>query len=204
MRALVDELPISPLAGHDGLMRWAALFADLEAQAAVLEQAERAAEVDERTRGEVGALRLRDRARAAIGTPVRVRATGGVTAAGELLRVGPDWLLVDEGGGRELVVATAHLLSLRGLGRYSAVPNTEGVVESRLGLRHALRGIARDRSAVRVHLTDGSTVDATIDRVGADFLEVATHGAGEVRRRSDVRDVELIPLAAIGAVRRSV
>ena len=38
------------------------------------------------------------------------------------------------------------------------------------------------------------TVDATIDRVGADFVEVATHAAGEVRRRDEVREVELIPL----------
>jgi hypothetical protein len=121
-----------------------------------------------------------------------------------LVRVGSDWLLIDEGGGRELVLATAHLIGLRGLGRYSAVPESEGVVESRLGLRHVLRGIARDRSPVRVHLMDGSTVDATIDRVGADFIEVARHDAGEMRRRQDVRDVELIPIAAIGGVRRSV
>jgi hypothetical protein len=44
----------------------------------------------------------------------------------------------------------------------------------------------------------------TIDRVGADFIEVATHPAGEARRRADVRDVELVTLAAIAAVRRSV
>lgn len=185
-------------------MRWAALFADLEAQAEVLAQAERSVEVDERTRGEVGALRLRDRAVAALGSPVRLRAAGGVTAAGELMRVGPDWLLLEEGGGREVVVATAHLISLRGLGRYSAVPHNEGHVESRLGLRHALRGMARDRSAVRITLVDGSTVDATVDRIGADFVEVATHSAGEVRRRQDVRDIELVPIAAISAVRRSV
>jgi hypothetical protein len=200
----VDELRIPAAAGHDEEMRWAALFADLEAQAQVLAQAERGGEVEERTRGELGALRLRDRARAALGTPLRLRMSGGVAASGELLRVGPDWLLIDEGDGRELVAATAHLLSVRGLSRYSAVPATEGVVDSRLGLRHALRGIARDRSAVRIHLSDGSTVDATIDRIGSDFIEVATHGAGEVRRRSDVREVELIPIAAIAGVRRSV
>jgi hypothetical protein len=67
-----------------------------------------------------------------------------------------------------------------------------------------LRGIARDRSTVRLMLVDGSTVDATIDRVGADFLEVATHSAGEPRRRQDVRDIELIPITALATVRRSV
>lgn len=185
-------------------MRWDALFGDLEAQAAALAQAERAAEVDERVRGEVGALSLVDRARAAVGDSLRLRAAGGLMITGRLDRVGPDWLLLDEGDGREVVVASAPLLTVRGLGRYSAVPGSGGIIASRLGLRHVLRGVARDRSAVRVHLVDGTVVDATIDRVGADFIEVATHAAGEPRRRQHVQDVELVPLTAIAAVRRSV
>jgi hypothetical protein len=51
-------------------MRWDALFADLEAQAEALERAERAAEVDERARIEVGALGLLERLRPAIGAGV--------------------------------------------------------------------------------------------------------------------------------------
>jgi hypothetical protein len=183
-------------------MRWDGLFADLEAQAALLEQEERAAEVDERTRGEIGALELPDRLRAALGTSLRLRLRGGFTINGRLVRA--DWLLVDEGDGREALVAGAGLVGVRGLGRYSAVPHSAGVVESRLGLRAALRGIARDRSAARLLLADGDTMDATIDRVGADFVEVATHAPGELRRRQDVRDIELVPLAALVAVRRSV
>jgi hypothetical protein len=74
-------------------------------------------------------------------------------------------------------------------------------------LRAALRGIARDRSTVRIHLTSGNTqfdaVDATIDRVGADFLEVAAHSAGAARRRAEVRETELVPFTAVVAVRRS-
>lgn len=201
---LCGRTPRTRPAREDGPVRWDALFDDLAAQAEMLAQAERAAEVEERTRIEIGALTVRDRARAALGAPLRVRLTGGATVSGELLRVGVDWLLLDAGAGRQALVPTAHVVSLRGLGRYSAVPASAGAVESRLGLRHVLRGIARDRSVVRIALTDGSTVDATIDRVGADFVEVATHPAGEPRRRQDVRDVELLPLAAIVAVRRSV
>lgn len=184
-------------------MRWCALFDDLEAQAAALEQAERAAEVDERTRGEVGRLGLLDRARAAVDTPLRLRMSGGLAVIGQLRRVAPEWWLVDEEGGRECVVATAHLLSVRGVGRYSAVPGTASVVESRIGLRQVLRGIARDRSAVQLHLVDGSTVAATIDRAGADFVEVATHPPAEPRRVREVHDVEVLPLRAVAAVRRS-
>ena len=54
-------------------MRWAALFDDLEAQAEALEHAERAAELQERTRAEVAALSLLDRLRSALDVPLRLR-----------------------------------------------------------------------------------------------------------------------------------
>jgi hypothetical protein len=184
-------------------MRWDTLFADLEAQAAALERAERAAEVEERTRGEVAATGVVDRLRAAIGSPLRLMLPG-LALAGVLRRVGPDWLLLDEGAGREAVVVLDRLVGLSGLGRLSAPPGTMGVVTSRLGLRHALRGVARDRSAVRLHLADATTHSATVDRVGADFVEVALHAPGESRRRAEVRDVLLVPLGAVVAVRREV
>lgn len=185
-------------------MRWDELFADLEARADAIDTAARSAEIDERTRGEIGALGMHERLRAAVDTPLRLRLSGQLALVATLLRVGPDWLLLTEDGGREAVVPTAHVLGVRGLARYSAAPGTGGRVESRLGLRHALRGIARDRSSCRLHLADATTLDATLDRVGADFVEVATHGAGELRRRNEVRDVELVPLRALVAVRRSM
>jgi hypothetical protein len=186
----------------DGAVRWESLFADLEAQSAALDVAARAAEVDERTRGELATLGLSDRLHAAIGQPLRIDLAGRLHVAGRLARTGPDWLLVEPGPGRETVVVTAQIRRVRGLGRFSRPPDSSPVVQSRLGLRHVLRGLARDRSAVHVHLVDGVTVDATLDRVGADFAEVATHAPGESRRRGDVRDVELIPFAAIAGVRR--
>lgn len=184
-------------------MRWNALFDDLEAQAADLERAERAAEVDERTRAEVGALHVLDRLRAAAGNSLQLHMRGPLQLSGELRRTGPDWALLDEGAGREALVAFGAVLRVSGLGRVSAVPGSAGIVESRLGLRHALRGIARDRSAVRLHLLDGSVLPATVDRVGADFIEVAVHAPGEPRRRSEVREVALVTLSALVAVRRS-
>ncbi|MEO9138228.1 MAG: hypothetical protein ABI345_04100 [Jatrophihabitans sp.] len=185
-------------------MRWDELFGDLEAQADALEIAERAAEVEERTRAEIGTLRMHNRLRAAIGEQIRARFRGDIAVSATIVQVGPDWVLFDEGAGRESLALTAAVLSVRGLGRFSAVPDSESVVAARLTVRHALRGIARDRSATRIHLVDATVIDGTIDRVGADFVEIATHGAGELRRRHDVRDCELLPIAAIAVIRRQV
>lgn len=183
-------------------MRWDGLFADLEAQAATLDNAQRAGEVDERARTEIGRIALLDRLRPAVGQSVRLRCRGGLDVVGVAVRVGAGWLLIDEGSNREALVATAELVSVSGLGRLSAVPDSQGVVESRLGLRHVLRGIARDRSAVSVHLVDATVADGTIDRIGADFVEIAAHAAGETRRRGEVRDVLVVPFSAVVAVRR--
>jgi hypothetical protein len=182
--------------------RWEALFADLETQAAALDIAERAVEVEERTRIEVGRIRLLDRLRPAVGTAIRLSCTGDGGVTGRLARVGPDWLLVLDESGYEAMVVTAAVLSVSGAGRLSAVPDSESVVESRLDLRHVLRGIARDRSAVRISVLDGTTIDGTIDRLGADFVEIAQHPAGEPRRRDQVREVALVPLSALAVVRR--
>lgn len=184
------------------VMRWDALFADLEAQAEALERAERAAEVDERARIQVGGLGLLERLRPAPGATLRLQCAGALTLNGALRRVGTDWLLLDEGAGPEVVVAFAAVYGISGLSRLSSVPHSAGTVESRLGLRHVLRGVARDRAPVRICRVDGSILDATVDRVGADFLEVALHPAGEMRRRGEVRDVVLIPYSGLAAVRR--
>lgn len=184
--------------------RWDGLFADLEAQLAAQDVAERAVEVGERARIEFGATDLRRRLVAAVGAPLRFEVLGGLSVAGTLERVGADWALCDEGGGREALVALAALRLVHGLGRISAPPGSDGAVAARLTLRSALRGIARDRSAVRLHTVDGSVVEATLDRTGSDFVEVARHAPAEARRRGQVRDVVLVPLAAIAVVHRQV
>jgi hypothetical protein len=184
--------------------RWDGLFADLEAQAVAIEAAERAGEVEERIRIESGALRLVDRLRTAVGGRIRVRCQAGTSVDGTVRRSGSDWLLLDEGTGREALVSLRTVVELAGLGRSAAVPGSETVVESRLTFRIALRGLVRDRSTVQVRLTDGRTVTGTLDRVGADFVELAEHPAGELRRAAEVRDLLLLPIQAIVLVRRQL
>jgi hypothetical protein len=183
-------------------MRWDELFDDLDAQAEALAFAERAAEIEDRTRFESGQLALVNRLLPAIGSALALRCAGGIAIAGLLRRVHPEWLLIAEAAGRESLVATGALSSVGGLGRWSSAPGSQSVVDARLSLRHALRTIARDRSAVRIHLGDGGVLDGTLDRIGADFVELAEHPVGELRRRGEVIAVLAIPVAAIVAVRR--
>lgn len=183
-------------------MRWDALFADLEAQAETLSTADREGEIADRTRSEVGRLSLTDRLRPAVGSRLRVSCAGGLTLTGRLSRVHPEWLLLAEDAGREAVVATSAVLSVGGLGALSAAPDSMPAVDSRFGLRLALRGIARDRSPARVHLTDGSVLDGTLDRAGSDFVDLALHPVGEPRRQSAVSQSTVVAIGAVVALRR--
>ncbi|MHA3705113.1 hypothetical protein ACXR2U_23320 [Jatrophihabitans sp. YIM 134969] len=184
------------------MTRWEGLFSDLEAQLAAQEHAGVGAEVDARTRGEVADLTLVDRLRAAVDQPVRVVAVGGLALTGVLGRVGPDFLAVVEDTGREALVPLHAVRQVAGLGRFAQTEAVAGAVAARLGWRSALRAVVRDRGAVRLHLVDGEVLDATLDRVGADHVELAVHAAGETRRAREVRGTVAVPFTAIAAVRR--
>lgn len=182
-------------------MRWDDVFADLEGQFEAAQAAELAGEVSDRTRREAALLRLSDRLGPAIGRTLSVSASGAGTVHGRLLDVGGDWLLLEETGNREVLLAAAWILGVAGVGALSNAPGSEGEVGRSLDLRWALRGLARSRVGVQVVLTDGTTLAGTLDRVGADHLDLAEHPAGELRRAAAVRQVRVVPLGAISAVR---
>jgi hypothetical protein len=184
-------------------MRWEALFADLEAQAEALERAERAGEVEDRIRGELAQQTMGDRLRAAAATAVQIELAGGTVAAGTVRRAGAGWVLLDGAtqDSAEWLIRLPAVRVVRGLSRLTAVEPPD-LIESRLGIGRLLRALARERAQVSALLVDGSSVYGTVDRVGADFVELAVHAAGEARRRRAVLDVRLVALAAVAAFRR--
>ncbi len=182
-------------------MRWKILFDDLEAQVEAADRAELDAEVRDRTRREGGLVRTDDRLRGAVGAPLVVTVHGAGVVHGRLLDAGPDWLLLEEQPGRDLLVPLSAVLAVGGLTRRAERPT--GEVAARLDLRWALRGLTRDRAPLQLLLRDGSTLAGTLDRVGADHVDLAEHAQGEVRRAHDVRAVRLVPLAALGLLRHS-
>ena len=181
-------------------MRWDELFADLEAQLVAAEDAELAGEVADRTRGEVGGTALVDRARTAVGGPLRVQVVGHEPVAGLLLEVGSEWLLLRDAQGRDVLVPWAAVLALVGLGAATADRDEMGPTFRRLGLSFALRALARDRAAVAVALLDGSVVTGTVDRVGRDFFDLSEHPHGEARRAREVAAVRVIRQEAVALV----
>jgi hypothetical protein len=181
-------------------VRWERLFADLEAQFVAARRDERTGEIDERSRRELARVSVLDRLRAATGARVGVDLGPAGTVDGEVVRVGPDWLLLAAGRAEVLVVAEA-VIALTGLPAAADDPSAVAGVDAAWRIGLALRGLARDRRPVVVVLRTGTTVTGTLDRVGADFVDVAEHPVDEPRRAAAVRRVRTVPVAALAAVR---
>lgn len=184
-------------------MRWAELFRDLEAQLDAASAAELAGEVADRTRREFARIRTVDRLRAAEGREVVLAVAGAGAVRGSVLDCGPDWVLVAQASNREVLVSLAAVLGVAGLDpRAAAEPGSEGAVAARCGLGTVLRALARDRSEVACTVLDGSVTVGTIDRVGADYLEIAPGHPGERRGRDAGTQLRLVPFAALAVTSR--
>ena len=172
-------------------MRWDGLFADLEADAAGLDQRELDLEIAERTRIELAAVSSASRFASGVGVDLELRVDVVGLLRGQLHRVTPRWLLLGVGAVQWLVAADA-LLGVRGLPARAF--GTRRPVDARLGWGAAWRVLARDRAVVHVVRRDGSTLDAVADRVGEDFVELAVATSGP-------RLHELVPFTAVVGVR---
>lgn len=160
-------------------MRWERLFADLEGQLSAVERDAFEGEVADRTRRELADIHMTDRLAAGIGQPVLVTVLGAGDIAGSPVRVGREWVLLTSDAGHDVVVLTDSVLAVRGLSSYAVGASHRA--DARLSVGHVLLALARDRRPVTVHVADGSRVEGTIERVGADFVDIAEHPTGDLR-----------------------
>jgi hypothetical protein len=197
----VNNLRLPRLAStwHTGPVRWSRLFADLDGQLESADQAARAAEAADLRRLEVSRLTLADRLRGSVGSTVGLAVEGVGPLTCTVTQVGAGWLLATNEAGIEVVVALQAVASVTGLPAAAASPGDQ--VDEGLGLGFVLRRLARDRAAVTVSVRTGESFTGTVDRVGADFLDLAEHAADRPRRAAEVRRVRTIAVGALAVVR---
>jgi hypothetical protein len=182
-------------------MRWQQLFADLQGQFEEQEAAADRAEYSSRARAEIGSVELVDRLRGAVGSPLSLHCRGAGQVAGRLVEVGPDFVLLEDEQARPSLVARGAIQAVGGLSTRTAVAEDAGPVRGRLDLRRALRALARDRATLHLTLDDGLVLSGTVDRVGADYLELAEHPADQPRRSEAVVGVRAVVIGSIALVR---
>jgi len=184
-------------------MRWERLFEDLQDQFASEWEAERAALDTEVERLRLARLALRSRLQVPTlaGAPLRLDLAGGSAVDGTLDAVGEDWLGLGLMHGGAALVRIEALLGIRMaepdlLRSARETPAAPASLAERMPFTFVLRDLARRRDPVRIHRVDGHVLAGTIDRAGADHLDLAVHEPGTPRRAGEVTGFRLIPCAA--------
>lgn len=193
-------------------MRWDRFFDDLEDQLASEWEAERVALDTEAERLRLSRVALRDRVTGLVG---RDRTTSspsfefidGTVLSAEVSAVGADWVALEPAETRASAVV-APLGAITGIGmphpdllRTARPVPPRSALADRMTLGFMLRDLVRRRVGVSIHLAHGRTLTGTIDRAGADHLDLALHDAGSPRRAGDVTAYRLVPFAAIAWLR---
>lgn len=158
-------------------MRFERIFQDLEGRFDHHEQEEMRAVSEDLARAERAQLTLADRLRGTAARVLTVHLGPSLRLAGEVEEVGEDWLALREAGtGSRMIVPLGAVALVEGLsGR--ARPAQESVIAAP-ALGSVLRGIARDRSVVRLETTAGG-ITGRIAAVGANTIDVRTLPTGE-------------------------
>jgi hypothetical protein len=122
---------------------------------------------------------------------------------GTIVTVGADWMLVERTEPvEESLVLLGAVVGIADLDRRAHSEAARGVVMSRLRAASPLRAMARDRSAVRVVLTDGSLLAGTLQLVGKDHLDLLLHDVEEAPRPEHARGRLTVPLQALAVLHR--
>lgn len=191
-----------------GRVEWDHLFEDLEGQLVAEWEADRAALDAESERLRISKLTLRERLRA-IGTDgprLMLELVDGDRWDTTLRTIGADWIGVQVTGDARLrvvqlasvdAIGADHGTLLAGL---AADPVPAGLRE-RMTFGFVMRDLARRHAPVTIARRGADPQHGTIDRAGADHLDLALHDPGEPRRARSVRGFRLISLDAVLWVR---
>lgn len=195
-------------------MRWDRLFEDLEGQLASEWEAERAALDAESERLRISRLDLRSRLRmlCAAQAVASLSIAGPLTIPVRLAALGADWIAASDvppEGTRAVAsfrIIPLHVIrALRVdhgmlLGSLEHREEEEPSLRERMTLGFVLRDLARRRVPVRIGTVDADDLHGTIDRAGADHLDLAEHDPGRARVAASVSGFRIIPFSAIAAV----
>lgn len=195
-------------------MNWDRLFDDLEGQLAAEWEAERAVRDAESERLRISRLSMSDRLRAlsAGEAPLVCDLADGRRVSGVVRTVGADWLAIEEPRAAPSLPGCVHLLplhSVHGVGSdhgailhsLDDVPSSTASLHGRATFGFVLRDLARRRVPVHLSTRVSGEIHGTIDRAGADHLDIAVHDAGAPRTTRAVRDFRVVPFAAVVGVR---
>jgi hypothetical protein len=188
-------------------MEWDRLFEDLEDQIASGWEAERAALDAENERLRIARLDLRTRltvlaAEGCVATAVLADATA---VRGRLRAVGADWTAVQPYESAGLSLLPEHAVELWSLDHGALLASGAAAeplspLRERMTFGFVLRDLARRRRGVTLRTRSGALLAGTIDRAGADHLDLALHDAGAPRRAQAVTGFRVVPFASILAV----
>ncbi len=209
----ITRTPVGGVA-YGERVHWDRLFENLEGQLAAEWESERAALDAESERLRISRLELRTRLRSlcADSAPATLDLPGHRIRT-RLQSLGADWVSVtmtDGESSRAVRIIPLHAIMGLSIDHGLLLASLEESdtpapsLRERMTLGFLLRDFARRRTPVRIIGVDGADLHGTVDRAGADHLDLALHDPGTARLAGAVQGFRLLPFAGVASVQTMV